>query len=148
VEYHSDKPVLGFRRFKIMPPYFQNVEHALYGAWSLKPWPHDKPMFAECLTTRYPSCKGGPVRQERMCRCGMHLYYSFSDAQERTATSGHGGHVVALRAAGGRVLFDEIHCRSTIMQVVALIDRASTGLTPTGSATESKPRSRTGPRRC
>ena len=59
--------------------------------------------------------------------CGCHIFYSLSDAQSYSYTTGPGGYVIAIARGGGKVLFDERFARCSQAEVVALIDPAEYG---------------------
>ncbi len=128
MEYDSDACIIGFRRFKIRGPREHIPEHSLIGSWRDTIWPVGEPMVAKCKAyNRHTACNHGPLAQDDACKCGLHIFFSLSDAQNYTTTSGEGGYVIAIAAGGGRVLFDEKYARCEIADVICLIDPAEYG---------------------
>lgn len=123
IQYDSELPVLGFRRWKLKGPRMMMPEHSLVGSWRETVWPVDEPIQAKCLPySHHHACNSGPLSHNAGCKCGLHLWYSMSDAQSYSVTNGELGHVVGIAAGGGRVLFDTRYARCEVAEVVCLID--------------------------
>jgi hypothetical protein len=123
MEYDSDTPILGFRRWRIVGPYLSVPGHSLVGSWRNVVWPVGEPIVAKCLAyNRAQTCLGGPLAQHKHCKCGLHLWYGLKDARDYQYTQGPGGYVIGIAAGGGRVLFDSRYARCEIADVVCLID--------------------------
>jgi hypothetical protein len=122
-KYDSDYPLLGYRKFRILGPQWGIPEHSLVGCHKSAPWPPKEPMVARCLPfTLVEDCDDGPIAQSKHCKCGLHIYFTLEDAKDYAFCSGSRGHVIAMCAGGGRVLFDAKYARCQIAEVLCLID--------------------------
>ena len=123
-EYHSDAPVLGYRRWKRVDPANHVPRFGLVGSWRGEPWPHEGPAVARCRAyTPVPGvCEHGPLHHDERCKCGFHAWYSLEEAKQYNVCSSYHGVVVGIVAGAGRVLFDKRYWRAEQARVVCIID--------------------------